>query len=277
MKHSIIMTAYKEFELINRFIEHTPKDWNIYIHLDKKVKDKKKCINKRAKVISTYPIKWGSISHLCAILDLLRIACRKADEETYFHIVTGQDYYVTLPERFDNLMENGKIYMDMISDTNWYDGGKSIYRYRTLVNLLDLRKPFFRKINRTYMKLQDYLGLCKSLPEYPIYGGSVYCSLPYDAVQYVLKSDMAEHLLNNLKSSAIGEEIFFQTVLMNSVFKDRIVPQNLRYSDWSVVNAPKILTKEDAEKILSSKKLFCRKLTLKESQELLNIIPNENI
>lgn len=271
------MTAYKEFELINRFIEHTPKDWNIYIHLDKKLKIKKKCINKRAKVISTQSVKWGSISHLHAILDLLRIACRKAGEETYFHIVTGQDYYITPPERFDNRIESGKIYLDVISNPNWYDGGKSIYKHRTLVNLLDLRKPIFRKMNRAYMKLQDYLGLSKSLPEYSIYGGSVYCSLPYDAVQYVLNSDLAGDLLNNLKSSAIGEEIFFQTVLMNSTFKDRIIPQNLRYSDWTVINAPKILTEEDCERVLSSKALFCRKLSFQKSQGLLQIIPSDRI
>ena len=37
MKHCIIMTAYQDLPMINKFIESTPEDWGIYIHLDAKL------------------------------------------------------------------------------------------------------------------------------------------------------------------------------------------------------------------------------------------------
>ena len=117
------------------------------------------------------------------------------------------------------------------------------------------------------------MGLCKVLPSYSIYGGSVYCSLPYNAVEYVLNSDIAKQMLEALKSSAIGEEIFFQTVLMNSPLKSSIISSNLRYSDWSVVNAPKILNEEDYKSIVVSNALFCRKVDLNISRKLFELLP----
>ena len=80
-------------------------------------------------------------------------------------------------------------------------------------------------------------------------------------------------MLNALKSSAIGEEIFFQTVLMNSPLKSSIIISNFRYSDWSVVNSPKILNEEDFKSISASNALFCRKVDLIKSNKLLEMSP----
>ena len=266
------MTAYKDVELINRFVEKMPKNnWRVYIHLDKKSQIDIEQIDKRAKVYKLYNIKWGSINHLYSIVELLRIARKTAKKDSYFHILTGQDFWLTPPEMFDKFIVDGDLYVNIVSNPNWYHGGKDIWKYNTLVNLLDLRKPVWRKLNRGYMFLQDLFGVSKPLPDYPIYGGSVYCSITFDAVEYILTSSIANEMLRTLKNSAIGEEIFFQTVLMNSPYRTKINPNNLRYSDWSVKNAPKNLSLEDFDKIKSSKCLFCRKLS--SNSTLLDKLP----
>ena len=142
-----------------------------------------------------------------------------------------------------------------------------------MASYIDLRKPFNRKLNRLYMGLQRAFNICKPLPGFPIYGGSVYCSLPYAAVQYILNCDLSPKILMSLKDSAIGEEIFFQTILMNSRFKDNIIHNNLRYSDWGVKNAPKILDESDFCKIIESTALFCRKVDQESSSKLLERLP----
>ena len=273
MKHVIIMTAYRDVELINLIIRNVPDNWDVYIHIDYKSKLSPSMIDKKAYVIKKYKINWGDINHLYAIVELLKEAFKNTLEEAYYHIITGQDYFVTSPKNFEKVIENGKIYLDIVSNSQWYNGGKDIWMYRTLAPILDLRKPINRKFNRFYMLLQKKLGLCKVLPDYTIYGGSVYCSLPYNAVDHVLNSDIAKQMLDALKSSAIGEEIFFQTVLMNSPLKSSIISSNLRYSDWSVENAPKILNEEDYKSIVASNTLFCRKVDLNRSKKLFELLP----
>lgn len=59
---------------------------------------------------------------------------------------------------------------------------------------------------------------------------------------------------------------------MNSNFADRIVHNNMRYIDWSVISPPKFLTVEDYEKIISSRTLFCRKIESKTATELLPLL-----
>ena len=98
------------------------------------------------------------------------------------------------------------------------------------------------------------------------------CSLHKNAAQYILISPIAKDLLKRLKNSTCGDEIFFQTVLMNSNFADRIVHNNMRYIDWSVISPPKFLTVEDYEKIISSRTLFCRKIESKTATELLPLL-----
>lgn len=267
------MTVYKDVELVNKIIKNVPNDWDVYVHVDEKSSIVESQLDNKVYVIKKYKINWGSINHLLAIIELLKIAFEKTREEAYFHIITGQDYFVTSPEGFDKIVNGGKIFLDIVSNPKWYNGGEDIWKYRTLAQYIDLRKPFNRKINRLYMFLQKYMGLCKSLPSYPIYGGSVYCSLPTNAVEYVLNSDIAKKMLNALKSSAIGEEIFFQTVLMNSPLKSSIIISNLRYSDWSVVNSPKTLNEEDFKSISASNALFCRKVDLIKSNKLLEMLP----
>lgn len=266
------MTVYKDISLINMIIQYMPNDWDVYVHIDSKSQINVSEINQRVYVIKKYAIKWGSINHLYAILDLLSMAMSKSYKDTYFHIITGQDFFVTPPGKFNEKLVDGKIYLDIKQSAKWYDGGKDIWRYRTLAPYIDLRKVFNRKFNRLYMIVQRLFNLCKRLPNYPIYGGLVYCSLPYYAVEYVLNSEIAKDMLRELKYSAVGEEIFFQTVLMNSPYRENIIFNNLRYSDWSVKNSPKLLTEEDFDKIIESGDLFCRKVGRKESSQLINLL-----
>lgn len=113
------------------------------------------------------------------------------------------------------------------------------------------------------------LGLQRSLPSYSIYGGSVYCSLTKNAVNEVVNGETSEDLLQRLKNTTCGEEVYFQTILMNSNLRDTIFNNQLRYIDWNVKNAPGVLIDEDFDKIVKGKALFCRKLDSTVSKSLL--------
>lgn len=79
--------------------------------------------------------------------------------------------------------------------------------------------------------------------------------------------------LNYLKICEIAEEFFFQTILINSPFKENIVCDHLRYINWTFKNGsgPAILDEEDYEKIKNGNYLFMRKIG-KQSKGLLNLL-----
>lgn len=173
MKHCILMTAYKDAGQINRFISTIPYSWDIYIHLDKKSGISINEIHKRAYAFKKFNIFWGGVEHLDAILFLMRTAYNNAGYD-YYHVVTGQDYFASSPQKFDSILGNNqRIYMGYfpLPRKNWWKGGYYILQYKTLSSYVDTRKFIYRIPNKLLYFFQKYLHLQRELPPYPLWGG----------------------------------------------------------------------------------------------------------
>ncbi|NJN99140.1 MAG: hypothetical protein HC875_36125 [Anaerolineales bacterium] len=70
------------------------------------------------------------------------------------------------------------------------------------------------------------------------------------------------------------DELFFQTVLLNSPLRDTIVNDDLKHIQWSTPTSahPDIFSKEDFEKLNRSPKLFARKFDTKHDTVILDLI-----
>lgn len=269
------MTVYKDVNLINFLINRYPSDYGIYIHIDKKSDIQIKDITSKAIVIKKRKVYWGSINHLKAVLDLLKMAI-KENKYDYYHIITGQDINVASPENFDNIIGNkNNIYINIfpIPNQNWtvWGYGYDIYRKISLCKFCDIRDSKLGWIDMWLRRLQNHTKFLQPLPKYPLFGGSLYCSLTKDAVNEVFTNPLSKILLKKLEFSLCGEEIFFQTVLMNSKLKDKIINNHLRYIDWNKGN-PAVLDMSDYESIRKGKYLFCRKVTTEQSFELIKML-----
>ena len=269
MKHCVIMTVYTDICQVNRFISTIPEDWDVYVHVDKKSDINVKDIIPKAYSSKIFNVYWGSFNHLMAFWRLMEIAYSRKEYD-YYHLVSGQDFWSKPLENIRGIIDVGNIYLDVVSDPTWYDGGYEIYAYDTLSLFCDIRRSYYGILNKIFKRIQDFLNFKKSRPNYVIYGGSVYCSLTKEAVEECFRSHIAKDLLSKLEYSSIGEEIFFQTILMNSNLRSKIVNNNLRYVDWSCEVRPKVLTVEDFNKIVDSKSIFCRKIDSVISKELLD-------
>lgn len=266
------MTVYKDLSMINEFINHIPNDWGIYIHIDKKSDITPSQIN-RGNIVKLLSIHWGSREHLDAFLLLLQKAIESNENYDYYHLVTGQDFFAISPMKFDEVLgDNHNIYMGYFSlpRPNWWN--YRILKYKTLASCCDIRKPFYKIINIIYCYFQALTLQTRGLPPYSLYGGSVYCSLTREAVDEIITSEIAKDLYRRLENSLCGEEIFFQTVLVNSTLRDKICNNHLRYMDWNVKIPPKILLEEDFSQIKKEYYLFCRKLDSIKSSQLLQLI-----
>lgn len=277
MTHCIIMTAYKDDELINTFLSKVPRDWGVYIHIDRKSKLQPSDIrHANAFIEKKYKIYWGGQEHLLAFLDLLANAHKKHFD--YYHLVTGQDYFASSPENFDDVVGDiGNNYIEIhpLPRPGWWNGGYEILQYKTFTSYFNIKKGVKHKIHQLFWDLQKLLHIKHSLPSYPLYCGSVYCSLTDAAVDFSLNSDVSLDLINRTRNSICSEEIFFQSVIMNSPYKDKVVNNNLRYIDWSSPirgNVPAVLNESYFDDIVSSRRLFCRKIDSNKSAKLLQLL-----
>lgn len=266
------MTAYKEPKMINKIINSAPDNYDFYVHLDKKCCIEISEIDSRAHTYKIYKIYWGGIEHLKAFLFLLKEAHLARKKYDFYHLVTGQDFYAIPFNKVDSLLKADTPYIDCfkLPLKNWWHGGLHILQYRTLSSFFDVRNTYVKCIEKTFEFLQRILHIRRCLPNYSLWGGSVYCSLPNGAVEYCLNSIIAKDLMKRLKNTTCGEEIFFQTVMMNSPYKDKLVNDNLRYIDWSVQNGPKVLDLSDIKKVCTEQFLFCRKVDFFKSQDFLD-------
>ena len=216
------------------------------------------------------------MEHLKAFIFLLQQAYDDNAKFDYYHFITGQDFYSINPVDFDKVLgKDGNSYFEVhpCPRENWWGGGFEIIKFRTISSYFDIRNNRIAKlINTLYRQLQRILNLTRPLPDYPLFCGSVYGSIHESAVNFILNSEIAKDLLNRLKDSTCGEEIYFQTILMNSLFANKIINDNLRYIDWNVCSPPKFLNEEDYERIISSRTLFCRKIDSYISSKLLNML-----
>jgi len=105
------------------------------------------------------------------------------------------------------------------------------------------------------------------------YFGSSWWSLNTKSIKYILNYYESNQQFNNIfKYADASDEMYFQTILLNSTFKKECVNKNLRYIDWDRKREwPAILDENDFLKIKNTNNLFARKFSIK-SKKLLNKI-----
>ncbi|MGZ2368711.1 beta-1,6-N-acetylglucosaminyltransferase [Ancylomarina sp. YFZ004] len=275
MKQAILITAYKNFEQLKELINEFDENFNIYIHVDKKSRLTKKAIREITNISNVkyftqkYKVNWGGLNHLKAYLKLSEKALLH-NENVYFHLITGQDYPLKSNEYIKNMLFNNQDkklnYMGFFKMPAkcWRNGGMDRLEYYNLYDLFNAKSSFESKwIGRT-RRIQKGLGFkrsvnfCKQL-----YGGSTYWTIHRDTLQFVIHfTKQNPSFLKRFKFTFCAEEIYFQTIIMNSEHADKVVNDDLRYVDWETGRGgyPAFLDENDYESIIKSNKLFVRKI-----------------
>ena len=70
----------------------------------------------------------------------------------------------------------------------------------------------------------------------------------------------------------VPDEIFFQTLVLNSPHRDSVVDANLRYIDWP---GPRVLRADDLDALLGSGMLFARKFDETVDAEILDLLDHQ--
>jgi len=283
MKQGILVTAFKEPGWLERVIRRLGDGFGFYVHVDRKSKpevvDAFMALGRKypgVKVFSRYRVNWGGNNHLKAILLLVEEALR--DGMGYCHLITGQDYPLMSAEALLAEGERQVSYLDSVQlpRSDWKDGGYDRLVYYNLFDLFNGRTKWGRRMIHYIVAIQRIVSFKRKIPlDIPYYGGMTYWSLTRECLEYAVRyAEEHPRFMKAFDHSFCAEEIFFQTVLMNSPFRDAIVNDDRRFIVWEFRdgNNPATLDERDYESVATSPAFFMRKVAYPQSEQLVEAI-----
>ena len=287
MKHGVLILAHQYPDHLTDLIRCFDEDFYFYIHIDKKSRFTNSDIDALRKipcvqfVSQELRILWGGFNHLNCILLLVKEALKRDDLE-YFHVISGQDYLIKPVSYIKKIFENNSAeyidYFEVLS-SKWESEWMKRISYYGFYEIFNSKSFLGNKIITVIIVLQRILGFSRALPNQKLYGGSGWWSLSRTSVEYVMNYTKRDpSLLKRLRFTFCADEIYFQTILMNSPLKDKIVNNNLRFIDWTKRNGnfPANLDESDFQSLADSDKIFARKFEFPVSEKLKQMI-KENL
>ena len=281
--HAVLITAYKDFPTLLRMVSRLdPSFFRIFIHIDKRSaigsKEVEQLETLGCHCIRHYRIRWGAVTHLYAILDLLKLAVRSGNYD-YVHIVTGQDYPIASVEAFKRKCD-GRIFLNYEPLEASPDYVSERYDRYNVFHALQGGLPFSGTIHKNLDRISTWLQRKLSIhrrmvaPYTQLFKGIVWMSFPQAAARKIVEDRDALTFLNAAKTTYLAEEIYFQTYFLNSELKGLVVNDDLRFTDWTHRNdsVPAYLDESDVDAALASGALFARKVSSEVSQAFMRRI-----
>lgn len=274
-KIAIIILAHHNPEQLTVLINHLKSDFDLFVQIDKKsnLKINELPIAKNIYYFKEIEVHWGGFSQVFSMYSILRKAYLKQKYDNYIYI-SGDDFPIksnlSIKTFFKKHNNNIFMYANPLPIVTWgfNKGFDRLDRYWYM-------KFNSRKFAKIFARLTLYfqrLFFIKN-KRFPIkyYAGSNWVNLTNKSVNYIF-----EFLQNNpsyfkkLKYSRATDEIWIQSILMNSQFKDYVINYDLRYIDWNKgPDFPRTLDLTDYNEIIKSDALFARKFNLKKNKEII--------
>jgi hypothetical protein len=149
-----------------------------------------------------------------------------------------------------------------LPDSQW-DGEGGLNRLNFYWrNKKSREKSFFSdKLNGVIWWLHKITGYRRKL-RFDYYGGSNWFTLTGTSVKYIKEFVEREpSYLKEFRYSRTADEIFVQSLIMNSPLKSKVISDDLRFTDWITgPEFPRVMRLEDLERLMAIKdKFFARK------------------
>jgi hypothetical protein len=198
------------------------------------------------------------------------------DNYDYLVLMSGQDYPIRPNSEFHDHLKQHKGYSIMsveaeTSKSKWWYYAADRYRYFHLNDHKFFGKNLVHKISKKLLPNRKFL-----YPGYKLYGGpgATFCALTRQAAEYVVN-----FMNNNPKArryatfTNASDEFWFQTLLMNSPWKNKVINEPLWYIDWGGVSKhPRVLTVLDFPSLVESGLFFARKFDMYIDESVLDML-----
>lgn len=269
-----IISAYKNLGQLARLVRRLNSDRSdIVVHVDRKTDDREYAdlvsgLSNLPSVrfLDRHVCHWGGFGHVRATLKgIEELLCRGAQFD-HAILLTGQDYPIKPLEAIRAFFEENR--------------GRSFMGYNPLPSPLWSPRGGLDRIEYRHVRWYGRHLRVPGKRAFPRgltpFGGGAYWCLSYECVELV-RSFVVERpdVVRFFKHVDIPDEIFFQTVILNSELAETVVNDNLRHVDWFRGPRPAVLGTGDVDKLKSSPKLFARKFDVTQDAAVLDAIDRD--
>ena len=281
-KHAYLIIAHNEFEVLGTLLRMVDDGRNdIYLHIDKKVEDIERYnIEENVKKAKLHILKdrisvtWGDFSQIACELLLLKEATKEYHD--YYHLLSGVDLPIKtqneIHDFFDHCGEKEFVHIDAPAlekeyvrrvDKYWFINRRKRNLPQKILNsmLLLAQAPIHRckKNNLQYQKGANWFSITNAFSKYVV--------------------SQAELIRNTFKYTVTADEMFLQTLLNSSDFKERIYDTSMngnyeaikREIDWNR-GEPYIYRIEDLQLLMDSTNFFARKFSWNVDSEIVQAL-----
>lgn len=289
-KIAYLVLAHADPEHFKRLMDAIDYKAKIFVHLDAKsnIKD----FNSLSLPLSVefledrVSVFWGSISMIDATLKLMEAALKSEESFSHLVLISGSDYPIKRSDFiYDTFVKNPEHefikYIDMRQSPHYFRHVKQKWfrtpLFHTGIKVLKLIDESIRFICNHKLRFKNFWD-----NSFVPYFGSQWWALTPDCARYILdfvKSNPDFYEMNKYTFSP--DEHFFHTIVGNSHYKEKSdgVQEFKQRGTWRMANFHIIATNlakwytiDDWNKIISSDRLFVRKLNSMVSQELTDSI-----
>lgn len=222
---------------------------------------------------------WGQCGIVKATLGGLRAILETRIEFGVIQLISGQDYPLRSNAYINRFFElnRGRIFIEhwALPAPHWAHGGLDrINAY----HLGDRRRRSRQRLSRFVTWVCNCSGILKRRFPRSLtpYGGWQWWSIPPQAAKEILRfTDSRPEYLRYHRWSLLPDEMFFQTILLNSGLehiRTNIVNNCLRFVDWDNPNpcTPASLGLQYFNTLITSKSLFARKFDITHDSAILD-------
>jgi hypothetical protein len=212
---------------------------------------------------------WGRFGIVAAMLSCIREAVVRGLAFDRAFLLSGQDYPIKPPDHIRCFLDQhrGLEFIETFAADEANRWTEAEGAHNALNRVLYWTFSFRSRHIQIKWRRRFPLG-------FRPHGGSMWWCLTRECVDYIDRFvQQNPAYLRYFKTVFIPDESFFQSIVSNSPFKDRIVSDDLRYADWDNPNPsyPRTLETTDFDRLVASSKLFARKFDDR-SLDLLDLI-----
>ncbi len=280
MKYAVLIMTYTSPRQTQRLIHRLNNgEFDFYVHLDKKVDiDTHREIQHMPNVFfvdNRIDIKWAGYTLVEAILSGMRYIAATGKKYDFINLISGQDYPLKPVAYISDFLKRnaGKEFMLFRDfEEDWTEAQSRVDRYHFTDFSFTGKHRIANAINSVTPKRKFPLDM-------KLYGQETFWTLSQDCAMYVTEFiDANPKLSKFLKLTWGSDEFIFQTIIMNSPFKDRVVNNHYRYINWPEPGAarPNIFVAEDFDRIMATDCIFGRKFDIDVDEKILDLLDKAN-
>lgn len=295
MKIAFILLCHKNSNQINKLLKKLKSfDCEIFLHFDIKSINITKNIIKSSNIHilnkkDSYDIKWGGTEMIFATLSLLKNVKKYSKENNvkfdYIWLLSGQDYVIQKPQAImEKLYNNSNAnYLNVVPN-----GTKKYLQYLKRCDIkytnpgwISKNKFFIKVLKHFYIIItggifHTFKPFKRKKPfEGEFYFGSQWWTITEECANYIIEfCDKNEEYVEFFKNVLVPDECFFQTIIMNSTFKNS-VKNNLTFVNWGKNSrSPDLITSSKLPEILkkNDEYFFARKFDISVENNILDEI-----